>query len=66
MAHYGLLLMRIAHKFVTNGTTLVHDIHELVGKYNMEQCDVALCYSFILKHNLFNYFHVGNVNSQTT
>ena len=32
----------IAH----NGTTLVHEIHKLVGKYIMEQCDVDLCYSF--------------------
>ena len=42
----GSLLMRIAHNLFTNGTTLVHEIHKLVGKYIMEQCDVDLCYSF--------------------
>ena len=54
------------HTFVINGTTLVHEIHELVSKYIMEQCDVDLCFNFILKYDLFNYFHVGNVHSQTT
>ena len=31
----------------------------------MEGCDVHLCDSFnILKHELFKYFHIGNVNTQ--
>ena len=47
--HYVLLMMRIAHKYFTNATTLVDEIHALVGKYIMEQCDVDLCYSFILE-----------------
>ena len=42
----GSLLIRIAHTVLTNGTTLVHEIHKLVGKYIMEQCDFDLCYSF--------------------
>ena len=57
----GLLLMGI----FTNVATLVHTIHELVGKYIMEHCDVDLRYSFILKRNVFNHFQSGNVNSQT-
>ena len=28
---------------IYNGITLVHDIHELVGKYIMEQCDGDFC-----------------------
>ena len=40
-----MLLMIIAHTFVINGTTLVHAIHELVGKYIMEQCNVDFCYN---------------------
>ena len=61
--HYGLLLMRIAQK-ITNGTTLVHDIYELVGKYIMEQCDVDLCYSFIesnIRHRVSSSSVLGGV-----
>ena len=38
--------------FFTNMTTLVHEMYTFVGKYIMEQYDVDLCYSFILKHDL--------------
>ena len=41
--HYRLLFMIIAHKCFINGTTLVHVIDKLVGKYIMEQCDMDFC-----------------------
>ena len=57
--------MGIGHIFCTYVTTLVRIIHELIGTYTMKQCVYAdLCYSFILKHHLFNYFQSGNMNSQ--
>ena len=34
----------LIHQF--NGTTMMHAIHKLVGKYIMNQCYVDLCYSF--------------------
>ena len=34
------------HNLFPNGTTLVHEIHKVVGKYIMERCDVDLCDSF--------------------
>ena len=40
--HYRLLFMIIAHKCFINGTTLVHVIDKLVGKYIMEQCDIRI------------------------
>ena len=52
--HYSLLLIKIAHTFVINGTTLVHDIHELVGKYIMEQCDVDFCYNFLCSNTIYS------------
>ena len=30
----------------------------------MERCDVVCVTVLILKHDLFNYFHIGNVNTQ--
>ena len=42
----------------------MHAIHKVVGKYIMERCDVDLCDNLILKHDLFNYFYIGNVNTQ--
>ena len=42
----------------------MHAIHKVVGKYFMERCDVDLCDSFNSETYLFNYFHIGNVNTQ--
>ena len=41
-----VIIDKIAHNLFTNGTTLVHEIHKVVGKYIMERCDVDFCDSF--------------------
>ena len=41
-----VIIDKNCHNLFTNGTTLVHEIHKVVGKYIMERCDVDLCDSF--------------------
>ena len=42
-----VIIDKNCHNLFTNGTTLAHEIHKVVGKYIMERLgDVDLCDSF--------------------